>query len=88
MKKINFKEFKVFTDISKTQTTVGDARESFANILYTRFSGVRAKNLALKIFNAEGETELSPEDVELVKTAANCYCVPAFIDSIEEQLNN
>jgi hypothetical protein len=88
MKKINFKELSVYTGISKRDKVTGDARESFANVLYTHLSGIRAKNLALKIFNSEGEVELSEEDIHLIEAAANTYCVPAFIDAIEEQLKN
>jgi len=86
MKTINFKELSVYTGISKKEKVTGDARESFADILYTRFSGIRAKNLALKIFNSEGETEFTEEDVNLIKTAVDAYCTPAFSDAVNEQL--
>jgi hypothetical protein len=86
MKRINFKEFSVYTGISKKEKVTGDARESFANVLYTHLSGIRAKNLALKIFNSDGETELEEEDAKLITVAAETYCTPAFMDAINEQL--
>lgn len=87
-KRINFKEMTVYTGISRKETVRGDARESFADVLYTCCNGIRAKNLALRIFNSEGEIELAEEDVQLVKMAANAYCKPVFIDAINDQLNN
>jgi len=85
MKRINFKELSVYTGISKKEKVTGDARESFANVLYTHLSGIRAKNLALSIFNSDGEIELTDEDAALVKAAAETYCTPAFMDAINEQ---
>ncbi|WP_203558709.1 hypothetical protein [Bacteroides sp. 51] len=41
----------------------------------------------MKIFNSEGEMEVTEEDLVLIQTAANAYCTPAFIDAINEQLN-
>lgn len=84
MKKINFKELSVYTGISKKEKVTGDARESFANVIYMHLSGIRAKNLALKIFNSEGEIELADEDVAIVRMAADTYCTPAFMDAINE----
>jgi hypothetical protein len=88
MKRINFKELSVYTGVAKREKATGDSRESFANVIYTCLSGIRAKNLALNIFNSDGEIELSDEDVNLIRSAANTYCTPAFIDAINEQLKD
>lgn len=84
--KINFKELPLYTGISKQNKVVCDARESFADVLYSHCNGIRSKNLALKIFNSVGEIELSEEDVQLVLMASNSFCTPAFIDSLNELL--
>ncbi len=88
MARINFKELPVYTGISRKKTVTGDARESFADVLYTRMNGVRAKNLALRIFNSEGEMALEAEDERLVRFAAANLCIPSVGDAIIEMLDN
>lgn len=88
MARINFKELPVYTGISRKKTVTGDARESFADVLYTRMNGVRAKNLALRIFNSEGEMALEAEDERLVRFAAAKLCIPSVGDAIIEMLDN
>ncbi len=88
MARINFKELPVYTGISRNKTVTGDARESFADVLYTRMNGVRVKNLALRIFNSEGEMSLDAEDERLVRLAAANLCVPSVGDAIIEVLDN
>lgn len=87
MAKLNFKELSIYTGISKKEKVTGDVRESFADVLYSQCNGIRAKNLAMNIFNSDGEMEVSSEDLTLIRAAANAYCTPAFIDAIEEQIN-
>jgi hypothetical protein len=88
MARINFKELPVYTGISHKKTVTGDARESFADVLYTRMNGVRAKNLALRIFNSEGEMALDTEDERLVRFAAANLCIPSVGDAIIDMLDN
>ncbi|UVQ11626.1 hypothetical protein [Bacteroides xylanisolvens] len=88
MARINFKELPVYTGISRKKTVTGDARESFADVLYTRMNGVRAKNLALRIFNSEGEMALDTDDERLVRFAAANLCIPSVGDAIIDMLDN
>ena len=88
MIKLNFQEFSIFTDITRKNKRVGDARESFANQNYLNVSGVRAHALAMKIYQSEGDTMYSPEEVKLIRDVANKFCLPYFIDGLNEQLNN
>lgn len=88
MARINFKELPVYTGISRKKTVTGDARESFADVLYTRMNGVRAKNLALRIFNSEGEMALDTEDERLVRFVAANLCIPSVGDAIIDMLDN
>ena len=42
----------------------------------------------MKIYKSEGETEYGEDEVRLMSTVADKYCVPGFIDGLNEQLNN
>ena len=88
MIKLNFKSFSVPTGVSRKNRQTGDARESFANMLYLNVNGIRAHALAMKIYNSEGEENYSPEEVQLIKEVAEKLCAPNFIDGLMEQLNN
>lgn len=87
MVKINFKQFGIYKSISRKEKVVGDVRESFANLLYTQINGIRAHTLASKIFQSDGAEEYSAEDVALIQKVASEYCIPAFIDGLNEQIN-
>lgn len=86
MAKINFKEFPVHMGIAGQEKCVGDARETFANIIYTRMNGIRAHALAMKIYRSEGIEEYSKQEISCMVNAANEYCTPAFIDGLMEQI--
>ena len=87
MKTINFKEFGLFTGISKKEKRTVDVRESFANVLYCQTNGIKTHSLAFKIYNSEGEIAVDEEEAGLISLVADQYCTPAFIDAINEQLN-
>ena len=88
MIKLNFQQFSIPTGISRKNRQTGDARESFANMLYLNVNGIRAHALAMKIYNSDGEESYSPEEVKLIKEVAEKLCAPNFIDGLMEQLNN
>lgn len=84
--KINFKKVVVFTDITKTTTTTKDARSEFANILYTDWNGLIAHSLSLRIYESDGEIEISEKEAEFIKNVAGARCMPSFYDGICKQL--
>lgn len=86
MKRINFKEIEIFTDISKSKTFTGDGREEFANLLYTGCNGIAAHALALKIYQSEGAVEITEAEETIIMSVAEQRCTPAFIDGIRKQL--
>lgn len=86
--KLNFQHFSVPTGISRKNRQTGDARESFANMIYMNVNGIRAHALAMKIYNSEGEEEYSLEEVRLIREVAEKLCAPNFIDGLMEQLDN
>ena len=50
--RIDFKHFTVPTGINGLHKRTGDARESFADIIYTMVNGIRAHALAMKYTRA------------------------------------
>lgn len=80
--KIDFKKLKVFPNIGKENAIIIDAHCNFADMIYQRGSGIAAHALAMKIYNAEGETEYSDEEVEMIRGYAEKLGTPMFIDAI------
>lgn len=86
MPKINFKQFKLFTDITQEHTDTVDVSRAFADTLYQQGSGIVTHDLALRIYRSKGEMELTAEEVSLIQRFAQRVCRPAFIDSIDANL--
>lgn len=88
MVKLNFQQFSVPTGVSRKNRQTGDARESFADMIYLNVNGIKAHALAMKIYQSDEETEYSPEEVKLIREVAEKLCAPNFIDGLMEQLEN
>ena len=86
MVKLDFQHFKVPSGISGRDSRMGDARESFADILYMGASGIRAHALAMKIYKSQGAEEYDRTEVSLITRIADEYCTPAFIDGLRKQI--
>lgn len=86
MKRIDFEHFGMYEGISHGRRVTGDARETFADILYTRTNGIRAHALALKIYRSKGMEEYDEQEAALILKAAGDHCTPAFIDGLLEQM--
>lgn len=84
--KINFQQIKFYTSINHKNFNTVDAREEFADTIYKNAGGIKAHALALKIYNSEGETEYSADEVDMIKQALERFGVPGFIDGLSEQL--
>ena len=87
MKKIDFERIELFTDIAHTQCVVKNVKKDFANAIYTYGAGIEAHALALKIYNSEGMTEYTQEEVALIRKYSQ-MCQPAFIDAINKILED
>lgn len=87
MTKLNFKSFFVYTGVSKKHKQEADVRETFADLLYTGVNGIRSHALALKIYQSEGETEFTDDEVAMIKRTAETHCIPGFIDGLMEQID-
>lgn len=79
--KINFKEFKLYTSIAQTETRAFDVREALSNGMYMSLQGIRAHDLALRIFRSDGEIEISAEDMAIIQEYAK-NLTPVFMDSL------
>ncbi|WP_289760196.1 hypothetical protein [Muribaculum intestinale] len=88
MTKLNFQQFSIPLGIGRTDYKIGDARESVANMLYLNVNGIRAHALALKIYRSEGWGEYTEEETRTLREVAYTYGTPAFIDGLNEQINN
>lgn len=88
MSKLDFQHFKVYASISRKAAHTVDARETFADVIYNNVNGIRAHALAMKIYKSEGETEYDDNEVKLMIAVANKFCVPGFIDGLNEQIYN
>lgn len=86
MVKLNFQRFSVPTGISGEHRRTGDARESFADIIYTNMNGIRAHALAMKIYRSEGAEDYTDEEVLVMTRLAERFCTPAFIDGLRAQI--
>jgi len=86
MKKINFKEFKRFSDFKKTHIIRQDIREQMANLLYTTAVGAAAASLSMKIINSDGEIEITEFEEKALMKSVNIYCSQSVIDGINEML--
>lgn len=80
--KINFAQLETYTDIQKTNKICLDARQQLGELIYEAGSGIKAQALALKIYNSEGETEYTEEEIQTLMQFVNQYCKPAIIDAI------
>lgn len=81
--KIDFKRVEVFTNIAKTECVVTDIREAFADLIYTRGTGIKAHALAMKIYNSDSETEWTEEETKLIKAYSE-LCTPSYLDAINK----
>ena len=86
MIKLNFKQFSVPVGVGCKSIRTGDVRESFADIIYSKSNGIRAHDLAFKIYRSEGVESFSSEEVRLIKEIAETFCTPCFIDGLRKQL--
>lgn len=86
--KIDFQHFNVYMAVNHKSARTMDVRESFADMIYNNVNGIKAHALALNIYNSDGESEYTDEEVRLIRMVAEQLCVPGFIDGLNEQIGN
>ena len=85
MTKINFKEFRTFTDSTHKETRTEDIRLQLADAIYKGATGIQAHDLAFRIYRSEGELMLEQPDVNLLFRLARGM-TPIFMDSLKENI--
>ena len=65
--KVNFRKFPVYTSIRKDMVMEQDIAFPLSNGIYTNIPGIMAHAVAMKIYNTEGEVELTAEEAEALK---------------------
>lgn len=74
--------------INRSEWRTGDAREAMADLVYKNVNGIAAHRLAFKIYESDGETEYTDEEATLIVRVAEAFATPAFIDGLNDQIDN
>jgi len=85
MKTIDFRHFKMFTDIAQENVIEQDLHKDFADLLYKNVNGIVAHDLALRIYRSEKPVELSDDEIALLREFIK-NGTPIFIDSFENNI--
>ena len=86
---VNFKEFKVYTDLKKTKSQIVDFQDTLADFIYTYGGGFKAFRLANKIADGkEGKVELTDAEAKLILEICDnstmlCYLLMSLHDLLE-----
>lgn len=86
---VNFKEFKVYTDLKKTKSQIVDFQDTLADFIYTYGGGFKAFRLANKIADGkEGKVELTDAETKLILEICDnsnmlCYLLMSLHDLLE-----
>lgn len=85
MKRIDFKHFKMFTDISKEKTIEVDLTKEFADIIYKNANGIMAYDLAMRIYKSDASIEFADEEISALLSIAR-NGTPIFLDSLNSNI--
>lgn len=83
--KINFKKFPIYTSIRKDMVVEQDISFVLANGIYCNIAGVMAHSLSLRIYETDGEVELTEKEVAALKEWAELF-VGLISDSIKDYI--
>lgn len=71
--KVNFRRFPVYATIRKDMVVEQDISFALANGIYSNIPGVMAHSLSLRIYEAEGELELTDKEVSALSEWARMF---------------
>lgn len=83
--KANFKKFPVYTSIRKDMVMEQDISFPLSNGIYSHVPGVMAHAVAIKIYNSEGDMELTAEESEAMKRWAELFS-GIIADSVKDYI--
>lgn len=88
--KINLEHLEVFMTLDKNQCQVVNARKQIANIIYSQGAGLglAGQALAVKMWNGNGDTEYTDDDVKIIKELVERTTAPCFIDAMNTAISN
>lgn len=85
--KANFKKFPVYMNIRKDMVQEEDISYILSNAIYTNIPGVMAHSVAMRIYEAEGDMELSDEETSCLAAWAEMFS-GIIADSIKDYIKN
>lgn len=85
--KINFQQFEMWSGIAHRHKTIVDAREGIADLIYMNTAGMRGHALAHKVYESEGATDYTEEEVSTLCGIVERLGTGPAIDGLREQLN-
>lgn len=85
--KANFKKFPVYMNIRKDMIQEEDISYILSNAIYTNIPGVMAHSVAMRIYEAEGDMELSDEETSCLAAWAEMFS-GIIADSIKDYIKN
>ncbi len=85
--KVNFKRVKFYTGIDRKTCIEQDTSLEIANLIY-RYSDIRGLRLAEKIYQADGDVEITNEEADLICNLMNQYATAMTIDAINHLFNH
>jgi len=84
---IDFKKFKLYTDISQADTVTVDVRRDFADMIYKNANGIVAHDLALRIYRADEPITITEEEKAFLLEFAQ-RGTPLFFDSFNANIKD
>lgn len=84
--KANFRKFPVYTSIRKDMVTEQDIAFPLSNGIYTNIPGIMAHAVAMKIYNSEGEVELTAEETLSLSKWVDLFS-GIIADSVKDYIN-
>ena len=64
--KVDFTRFSVFTSFKKDEMVIANIKDELIETLYTKASGMAAHALTHKLYDAQGEVELTEAEVAII----------------------
>ncbi|MBR1537898.1 MAG: hypothetical protein IJ714_01620 [Bacteroidales bacterium] len=80
MKTINFKQFKMFTDIRQENTILVDYSVDVADLIYKNSNGIMPHDIAMRIYKSDGPVSFSDEEFAFLQEFVKGM-TPIFQDS-------
>jgi len=85
MKQINFKEFRMFTDIRQENSIIIDYSLDISDLIYKNTNGIMGHDLAMRIYKSEGPVSFNDEEMAFLREFIKGL-TPIFQDSFEQNV--